>query len=98
MAMLYVHWRHEQFSHDAGVRSNADAARSEEDAARTGVLTDEHQDVVDYRPVLQEDYTGRIYRAADLPPETIIFVPNLQGPLPPIIEHAKQAGFNIRPA
>lgn len=97
MSKLVVHWRHEPFSHDAGYRSVEDSARMNSDAARTGILSDEHQEVTDDRPVLVEDITERVYRAADLPPDTVIRVADLQGPAPPIIQHAREAGFRVEP-
>ncbi|MFG0289453.1 MAG: hypothetical protein ACF8CQ_14835 [Rhodopirellula sp. JB044] len=66
------------------------------DAARTGVLTDEHQEVSDNRPVLVEDATGRVYRPADLPPDTRVVVSDPNHLKDTIVDHAKRAGFEIQ--
>ncbi|MBB3206560.1 hypothetical protein FHS27_002369 [Rhodopirellula rubra] len=95
MSTLNVHWRHTAFSHDAGMRTNEDAARMNTDAARTGVLSDEHQEVIDNCPVIVEDVTGRVYRAADLPPDTRVVVNDANHVADPIVEHAKRSGFEI---
>ncbi|MCM2374502.1 hypothetical protein [Aporhodopirellula aestuarii] len=95
MSTLNVHWRHTAFSHDAGLRTNDNASGTDTDIARTGVLSDEHQEVSDQRPVLVEDATGRVYRASDLPPNTRVVVSDINRFADPIVEHAKQAGFEI---
>ncbi|GAA5507914.1 hypothetical protein [Novipirellula caenicola] len=95
MPQLTVHWRHEGFSHDAGQRSNEDISGTNVDSVHTGVLTDEHQEVTDGRPVLVEDETSRVYRAADLPPDTQVVVAKVTQPLEPMLEKARRAGFEV---
>lgn len=95
MATMTCHWRHKAFSRDAGIRTNEDAARTNVDSARTGILTDEHQEVTDGQPVLVEDVTGRVYRPADLPPETRVVVARVGDPPPPIFDNARRIGFDI---
>lgn len=95
MSQLTVQWQHEGFSHDAGRRDNEDVSGTAVDSVRTGLLTDEHQEVTDGRPVLVEDATERVYRAADLPPDTKVIVAEVTESLRPMIEKARQSGFEV---
>lgn len=95
MSKVNVQFKHEGFSHDAGRRDNDDVDRTNIDSVRTGVLTDEHQEVSDGRPVLVEDRTERVYRAADLPPSTRLIMSDTTDPSAGIVEKAKGAGFDI---
>ncbi|WP_153556875.1 hypothetical protein [Roseimaritima sediminicola] len=97
MAELSVQWKHEGFSHDAGRRDSDEVEGTAADSVHTGVLTDEHQEVTDGRPVLVEDVTERVYRAADLPPDTRVIVPDVTAVRRAMIDKAKQAGFTIVP-
>ncbi len=95
MATLNVYWQHTGVSHDAGRRDNSDIEGTQSDATRTGVLSDEHQEVTEGRPVLVEDATRRVYKAADLPPSTQVIVSDANRFAEPIIKHARQAGFEV---
>lgn len=94
MAEMTVRWRHEPLAHDAGRRAQ-DEVDFNTDAARTGILTDEHQEVEDGLPVLVEHETGRVYRAADLPPDTVVAVAAVGDPPQPIVQNARAAGFHV---
>ncbi len=95
MATLTVHWQHQPFSHDAGVRSRSDIAGTDADSVHTGILTDEHQEVGDGLPLLVEDATRRVYRPVDLPPGTQVVATATTEPSQPLLDRAKQAGFDV---
>ena len=95
MVTLNVYWQHTGFSHDAGMRDNDEIDGTQTDATRTGVLSDEHQEVTDDRPVLIEDASNRVYRPADLPPDTQVIIADANRFAEPIVEHARRAGFDI---
>lgn len=95
MSRVNVQFRHAAFSRDAGVRTNDDAARTNVNSTRTGVLTDENDASSDQVPLLIEDVTGRVYRAADLPPGTDIEVPDAANTHADFLERAKRSGFQI---
>lgn len=65
---------------------------------REGVLTTQHSASVDGMPVLVEAEGERVYTAADLPADAVLFVEAPPGPLPPMAEAAIEAGFTIRHA
>ena len=95
MSQLKVQIRHEAFSRDAGTRTSEDAGRTSVDSTRTGVLSDEHDASSDQIPLLIEDVTGRVYRAADLPPGTEVVIPDAAATQPDFVERAKRSGFQI---
>lgn len=94
MSRMTVHWRHEPFAHDAG-RRDADEVDFNTEAAQTGVLTDEHQDVINGRPLIVEDETNRVYQVSDLPPDTVIVVAEVSSPPQPLLEKAREAGYQL---
>ena len=91
---MTVHWRHEPFAKDAGRRDLAEVDYNT-DATQTGVLTDEHPDAMDGSPVIVEDETQRVYRAADLPVDATVVVAAVGDPPQPILENARAAGFHL---
>ena len=95
MATLNVYWQHTELSRDAGTLVDDEPQSSQSEAIRTGILSDEHQEVTEGRPVLIEDETNRVYRAADLPPDTQVIVSDVNRFTEPIVDHARRAGFEI---
>lgn len=96
MSEVHIQFRHEAFSRDAGMRTNDDAARTNVDSTRTGMLTDEHESSSDQIPLLVEDVSGRVYRAADLPSGTEIVIPAAAERHDDLVDRAKRSGFQIR--
>lgn len=97
MTTLQVYWQHESFSHDAG-RRDSEEADSNAQATHTGRLSNEHQEVLDGSPVIIEDETLRVYRPADLPPGTEVFVTTTPGKSPDLAKDAVRAGFVMKRA
>ncbi|KAA1258655.1 hypothetical protein LF1_11770 [Rubripirellula obstinata] len=96
MSQVHIQFRHQAFSRDAGMRTNDDAARTNVDSTRTGVLTDEYESSSDQVPLLVEDVSGRVYRAADLPLGTEIVIPEAAERHADLVDRAKRSGFQIR--
>jgi hypothetical protein len=90
MATLKVHWKARTF--------NIESQQKLEDTVRTGVLTGDEDEVADEQPVIIEDLTGRVYGPRELPPGTVVYVAASPGPLPPLAQRARDAGFTVRAA
>ncbi len=91
MANLMVYWRTPDFDPD-------EQAKHERRVARGGILTDEHDQATAEQPVLVEDRSDRVYLPGELPPESVIYVQDHPGPLPPLVETARRAGFRVEHA
>jgi hypothetical protein len=90
---MYCYWRGQASGVDQGGEMTATKTQ-------TGVLTDEHEDVVDGMPVLveDEDLGGRVYQVWELPPNTTVYVETAPGELPEIAQRAIEAGFRVERA
>lgn len=91
MAILDVYWRMPDFDVE-------EQAKRERRITHTGWLSDEHDDATSDAPVLVEQRTDRVFRAGELPPETTLFIEDHPGPMPPLAEQARRAGFMIEHA
>jgi hypothetical protein len=88
MATLNVYWRMADFDPE-------EQAKHERRVVHTGVLTDEHQSATTDQPVLVEEGSDRVYRPGELPPESVLYIEDHPGPLPPLAEQARRAGFRV---
>ncbi len=90
MPTLNVYWR--------AIKFDAEQQSKVAEDVRTGLLTTEHEGATEDMPVLLEDRSQRVYRAADLPPDTVLYAEAAPGGLPPLAERSVQAGFHVRRA
>ena len=88
MATLNVYWRMPDFDPE-------EQDKHERRVTHTGVLTDEHDEATPEQPVLVEERSERVYRPGELPPESVLYYEDHPGPLPPLAERARQAGFRV---
>jgi hypothetical protein len=91
MTTLNVYWKLHDF--DAEQQQKREGMN-----VRTGYLTDEHEAATPEIPVLVEERSFRVFRPDDLPPETVLYVEEAPGDLPPLAEKARNAGFVIEHA
>ncbi len=88
MCALNVYWRTPDFDPE-------EQATHERLVVHTGVLTDAHDAATPEGPVLVEERSERVYRPGDLPPESVVYVEDHPGPLPPLAQLARRAGFRV---
>jgi hypothetical protein len=91
MATLNVYWRTPDFDQE-------EQTKREGRVTYTGVLTDEHDAATPQQPVLVDERSERVYRPDELPPESVLYVEDHPGPLPPLAERARRAGFRVEHA
>lgn len=88
MATHNVYWRVPDFDPE-------EQATHQRRVTHTGLLTDEHDEATPEEPVLVEERSDRVYRAGELPPETILYIEDHPGPLPQLAQKARRAGFRV---
>lgn len=88
MATMNVYWRMEDFDIE-------EQAKRERRVVHTGVLTDEHDQATAEVPVLVEERSNRVYRPGELPPDAVLYIEDHPGPLAPVAEQARRAGFHV---
>lgn len=91
MAILDVYWRMPDFDIEEQVKR-------ERRVTHTGWLSDEHDDATRSEPVLVEQRSERVFRPGELPPDTTLFIEDHPGPMSPLAEQARRAGFVIEHA
>lgn len=89
MPTLNVYWRIPDFDVE-------EQNKRERRVPFTGLLSDEHDAVTPEIPVvLIEERSNRVYRPGELPPDAVLYIEDHPGPLPPLADQARQAGFRV---